>query len=125
MRIFISSVITATIILLTSACSSNNSDQENDLVLMDNYSRNKLTVITAEFLNPNGTFGVQATIKNITDRKIIFEYRFQWFTKDGQFIDSPTASWIPITLDPNDTYEAMGVQVSHDAIRPKLSIKKY
>ena len=116
------SVLAFLIIFIVGGCSS--VVKKTEVILIDDYCNDRLEVSIAEFMNKDGSLGVQAGIKNISDDRVSFQYRFQWYTETGRFIDSPTASWIPITLDPNDSYDALGAQVTPETVRTKLSIKK-
>lgn len=112
-----------TCIFLLSACQSA-PKHKTRLLLIDDYSQEHLEVNIAEFTTAQGTLGVQASIRNDSDEKVHFQYRFQWATEGGQYVDSPAAIWVPISLDPQDTYEAQNTQVTPQTTRPKLSIKK-
>lgn len=108
--------------LLLAGCQHVQSDPR--LILQDDYTREHLEVNLQEFTDGRGQIGLQATVRNISDDRVDFQYRFQWFTVDGQYVDSPTATWVPVHLDAHDSYVAQGAQVSADGVLPKLSLKR-
>lgn len=113
----------AALAILLAGCASKQ-EMKTRLILQDDYAKDHLEVNIEEFTDARGMLGVQATIRNTDDKRAEFQYRFRWFTEDGQFIDSPTATWVPVYLEPQDTHIAQSTQVTKYTTRPRLSIRR-
>ncbi len=114
-------------ILALSACHAPSvpDHMKTRVLLQDEFSQRYLEVNVNEFTDARGQLGVQATIVNKTQNEVGVQYRFQWFTEDGQFVDSPGAAWIPIKLKSGDSYIAQSSAVTDKTVRPRMSVRKW
>ena len=73
--------------------------------------RLKIETINSEYL-PTGLLKVQVTLKNTSKSPFKFSYRFNWFNKKGDKVDSPANTWIEKDVLGGDTVHLSSVAPS-------------
>ena len=113
-----------TCLLWLTAC-QHTTQKESTRINQDDYVSRHVEINLDEFKLNSGEYGVQVHFLNSSNTRRHIQYRFYWFTKDGQSRESPTSTWIPVSIDPQGMHVSKSLQPTPDANDFKLSVKQW
>jgi uncharacterized protein YcfL len=122
------------VLLVISGCKTVNTTQRanprsspdivNDERIITDGSLNQAARIQA--VNEGTTGGdllkIQVAVRNTTTSRQRFNYRFEWFNKQGMRIDTKLSSWQPETLHGKETKWLQAVAPTPDAVDFQLKL---